>query len=380
MPYVAIYKMTLTMQYNIEELYKLTGRDDKVAVIDFIVGSDNYKEYGSSITVVIIYNQFEREKLERAFREGNLGQTHGKIRVKFLTGAELSSEQKNKLQTKGINSNEIKSVFPGWVHENLFYEEKTRNIRILEIPIQKKPKGGDYNWMYGFKKSLVKDGIGLCPHEREWYLAMKYFFEELELSDDEHNEMYINGTLKPEIELKYLEIKLEREIISPEEEKKYEFLLLDSVMENYEVLKKEINSAGLSMQKLAHEKPELLRYFIKGTTHYIPKRFNILSKKAIYLDWKGFLHVFLRHVKGFEIGQQSKDKTKFLWSSDKITMVMENVIGLIDKEIQVYWEQSPNQRFSKYGEQSLYFEGDYYTFHIEANGRLSTFHMTKKKK
>jgi hypothetical protein len=367
------------MEYFIEELYKLTGRDDKVAVVDFIEGSENHKEYGKSITVVLIYNQFEREKMEIAFREGKLEQTHGKVRVKLLTGAEFSDDQKWKLQKEGINSQDIKSVFSGWVHENLFYEEKTRSLNILEIPLHVKPKGGDYKWMYGFKKRLVRDGVGLHPHEREWYLAMKFFFEEKELSGEELAEIRPNRVLRPEIELKYLEIKLECEVISPEEVTKYESLLRDSVIQNYEVLKREINSAGLGMKKLAQQNPKLLRFLIEGTTHYIPERLNVMGKRAIYLNWKGFLHVFLRHVKEFEIGEQSKEKTKFLWTPDKITIVMKNVINSINKDIQEFWEQNPDQRFSKYGQQALYFEGDYYTFHIEVDGNVSTFHMTKKR-
>jgi hypothetical protein len=365
--------------YHIEDLYKIVGRDDKVAVVDFVEGSEDYTQYGPTITVVFIYSLFERETLEKKFQQGTLNQTHGKAKVKFLSGAKLVEEQIEKLQKDGVNSKDIKSLVSGWTHENVFYEKKIRSIKTLEIPMQRKAKGGDYNWMYGFKKKLIQDGIGLHPYEREWYLAMKIFFEENELTNDELNEMNDDGVLKPEIELKYLEIKLEKEIISPEEEKKYETLLHDFGTSNFKTLKKQINSAGLSLKNLAKQKPNLFRFLIKGVTRYIPERLNISGKKAIYLDWDGFLHVFLRHVKEFEIGEQSKQKTKFSWTPDKITMVMENVIQSVDKEIQEYMKNNPGKRFDKYADGSLYFEGDYYTFHIEPDGRLSTFHMTNKK-
>jgi hypothetical protein len=59
---------------------------------------------------------------------------------------------------------------------------------------------------------------------------------------------------------------------------------------------------------------------------------------------------------------------------------MEKVIAAIDKEIQEFFEARPVSRYSRYGSQSVYFEGDYYTLHIEANGRISTFHKTRKNK
>ncbi len=367
------------MEYFIEELYKLVGRDDKVAVIDFIEESDNYKEYGKSITVLFEYTQFEREKLEKAYRKEELAKSHGKARVKFLTGPELSDEQKENLIKDGINTANIETVLPGWVHENLFYEEKTRSIRKIEVPVERKPRGGDYNWMYGFKKKRVSEGLELHPEEREWYLAMKKFFEEDELTAEELIEMNSDGKFRPEIEMKFLEMKLECEIISEEEDKRYDELLKNSIGSNFEILKKEINDAGLSIDTLNKKHPELFMTLIKGITDFVSHRINVLGKKAIFLDWKGFLHIFLRHCKEFEIGEQSKEKTKFLWTPRDITMVIDKVIDSVDSEIQDYWEKNPNQRFSKYGEQSLYFQGDFYTFHIEGDGRLSTFHQTKKK-
>ncbi len=58
---------------------------------------------------------------------------------------------------------------------------------------------------------------------------------------------------------------------------------------------------------------------------------------------------------------------------------MEKVITSIDNEIQAFFVAHPNTRYSRYGGQAVYFEGDYYTLHIEPSGRISTFHKNKKK-
>lgn len=365
--------------WSTEEFYANIGRDDKVAVIDFREGTECFKEYGPSITIVAVYKANEREAHEVRFQSRKAESTYGKVKVKFLTGAILTNEQKENLLNIGINTGDILKVLSGWSAQNLYHQAKKRSITVHEIPITKEPKGGDYDWMYGFKKRLVKEGTGLCPYEREWYLAMMMFYEEANLTEEERAEMYDQGALKPAIEMKYLEIKLEKEIASPEEDKRFDQLLLASARENYEILKREINSAGLSMERLYVEHPALLNHLLKGTTRYNPHRLNVRGKTAIYLDWRGYLHVFLRHAKEFEIGEQVKHKTKFLWHPKDIIMIIENVVHSVEKEIQEYWEKSPGKRFSKYGDQAFYFEGDYYTFHIDSDGRLSTFHRSDKK-
>jgi hypothetical protein len=98
----------------------------------------------------------------------------------------------------------------------------------------------------------------------------------------------------------------------------------------------------------------------------------------IYIDWKGYIHVFISHVKEFRVGGRFDNKDKLLWHPSDVIPVIKNVISQVDDEIQKFWKVNPISRFSKYGVQSLYFEGDYYTFHVESDGRLSTFHSVKK--
>jgi len=59
-------------------------------------------------------------------------------------------------------------------------------------------------------------------------------------------------------------------------------------------------------------------------------------------------------------------------------MVIDKVIEKINDEIQDFFEKNPGKRYSRYGKKSVYFEGDYYTLHIEPSGAISTFHRTWK--
>ncbi len=368
------------MAYTVENIYEISGRDNRVSVIYFKEASESYKLYGESLTVVFTYSANEREKLEKDFLTGNLQETVGKVKATYLLGEKLDKEIIEKISKEGLDTNDMETVYSGNPSQNLYHLEETRTIKEIKIPLIKQSKGGDFDWMYGFKKSQVIKGVGLTPHERDWYLAMRKFYEEEELYPEELAEMNNEqGVLKPSIEEKYLELKLEKQIITPEEDEKHTKLLFASSQENFKILKEEINSAGLSLEKLKQTNPGLFNYLLKGTYKYIPERLNVSGKRAIYLDFRGFFHVFLRHVKEFEIGVQSKGRAKFLWSPDNVIMVIQSVIESIDVVIQEHWEKYPEKRFSMYGDQALYFEGDYYTFHIEADGRLSTFHKSNKK-
>lgn len=96
------------------------------------------------------------------------------------------------------------------------------------------------------------------------------------------------------------------------------------------------------------------------------------------MDVDSYLHIYMRHVQEFQINKHFEHKDNFLWEEKDIFDVMRHVIEAVDKEYQSFREENPERKFSKYGEQSLYFQGDYYIFHIELSGRISTFHRTKK--
>ena len=365
------------MSYTLDVIYKLAGRGDKVAVLTFDPDSESFKIYGESLTVVFHYDQFEREKFEKRFQEKIDEGTLGSIKARYL-GFELPKKKIESLKKDGINSKDILSIFQSWSHKNLYHKEDKRTIDTLEIPLHRKAKGGDYNWMYGFKRKIVNDGCELFPYEKDFYLAMKMHFEEDKLSDPEKEYVYDNSILKESIERHLLDIKLEKEIITPEEEKRWEEIYLKFMEGNLDKLKQELQDAGSNLAKLYSQNTGLYKHLMTGTYKYIPERLNGLKGKPIYLDWNGYLHVFIRHVEEFKINNAYENKDKFLWDPKDILTVIHKVIENVDDEIQGFWKVNPGQRFSKYGAQSLYFEGDYYTFHVEGDGRLSTFHRNRK--
>lgn len=367
------------MEYSVEDIYRLVGRDDKVAVLTFHQDSEAYKSYGDSLTIVFIYDMKEREVLEKQFKENSNTKTFGHVKARPLV-INLNEQQTTALKEQGIHSKDIQFIFPSpWGTKNPFYKEENRKLNRIEIPFQSEPKGGDYNWMYGFEKNLILDGVKLIPSSMDLYLAMKLFFEPDKITEEEKILIYDNGSLRTSIEREFLEIKMDKEVSTKEEDDRFFELSKLHMNSNLEILKTELKRAGTNLSKLYSLNAGLYHHLMTGTLLYIPEQLNGFKGVPIYLDWKGYIHVFTRHVKEFEVSERFDETDKLLWHPSDVIPVIKKVISQVDTEIQKFWENNPTSRFSKYGVQSLYFEGDYYTFHVEPDGRISTFHSFKKR-
>ncbi len=366
------------MEYTPEDIYLLVGKEDKVAGLTFKYGTDSFKEYGSFISVVFIYTQKERQQLDEKIKiKPYIG--GGFLKAEYL-GLDLSIDKIEKLRNTGVNCEDIIDIlnylFPT---KNSFHSKETRSIDKMEIKLNTMPKGQDYDWMYGFKRKLVKENIGLCPEERNFYLAGKYYYEYDELTADELVEMTEKeGLLKEDVEIELLLIKYIREEISDEEKEIYAKLVDKKITARIEILNKYLEEIGSSFKKLATTNINQAFKMFSKVIHFKEHRLNVISKVPIYLDIHSYLHIYLRHVKEMQVNQQFENKDNFQWNEEDVFSVMEKVIEKSDEEIQQYFNDYPGKQYSCYGEKSIYFQGDYYTFHIEPNGRVSTFHKNKK--
>ncbi|MFC0513166.1 hypothetical protein ACFFGT_03105 [Mucilaginibacter angelicae] len=366
-------------KYAIEEIYDLVGRDDRTASVTFIPGTASYQKFGAYVTVTFLYTQDEREKMDELAKQQ--GAHSGKVRAEYLVG-DLTPELIKELQTTGIDADDILDI--AYFHakpKNTFHSQEVRTIKKIEIPLEIKPKGGDYDWIYGFTKKLITDGIGITPKQRNFYLAAKLIYEEAELTDDEKAEIYAEETqLREGVEWEYLQIKLMREEITAEETKRLGFLLSEKKKSDQAILDKYLQQVGSSMQKLVQANIDQAVTMLLMVQSFKEQKFNVMGKVPVYLDIDGFMHVYMRHVEEMKVNDRFEHKDNFQWATEDVFTVMKKVITSIDEEIQAFFIARPNTRYSRYGNQSVYFEGDYYTLHIELDGRISTFHKNRKKR
>jgi hypothetical protein len=366
------------MKYTLEEIYLLVGREDKTAGLKLIPGTDAYKKYGSFITVEFIYNQYERPDMDKMIQNRPFSNS-GMVKARYL-GDELSADQVLSLKKEGIHSDDIWEIsYFVSPTGNTYHSEQQRTIKTFELPLRMKPKGGDLDWMYGFNRKMVLKSIGLSPKERAFYLAAKYFYEPNELTMKEKTEMFSeDGQLKDPVEWEYLQIKLVREDISAKETEKLGAMFNLKNRADFLLLDKYLQEVGSSMQKLAATNIDQAVKLFSKTNSFKERRLNSIGKIPVYLDVDGYLHIYTRHVEEMKVNDRFEHKDNFQWKEGDVFTVMQKVVQKIDKEIQDFFERTPNTRYSRYGSQSIYFEGDYYTIHIEPTGRIATFYKNKK--
>ncbi len=366
------------MDYTIEKVYTVAGKFDKVATITFKKDSEAFKLYGDHVTVVFLYNQFEREDLDQRIHDSN-NVTQGQVRAKSLL-SELSEEKKEKLANEGIHTGDIFSLFYFGNHDkNTFHSNETRTIQKINVPIYLQPKGKDIDWMYGLSKRYVQDGIGLCPRERAFYIAGKFYYEPEEMDDAEMDELIRpDGSLHEKVEWEFLQIKYRREELGEEGKKRLSAMFKEKKKNDLSLLDKYLKEAGSSIERLSKENIDMAAALLTKVNFFQERRLNVSGKIALYLDIDSYLHIYMRHVKELKVNSHFESKDNFQWSEDDVVVVMKKVIEQTNDEVQDYLQKNPGKRYGKWGRQSIYFEGDYYTIHIEPTGQISTFHKNRK--
>jgi hypothetical protein len=367
--------------HSLLNVYKLIGRDDKAGLLEFVSGSDAHQEYGDTLNVVLVYTQAEREELEAIIATGSTAANMtGCVKARYL-GFDLPEEKRQKLLTTGVNTADINSIYyVNGPSVNTFHSEATRSVEPLVIPIQKLPKGGDYDWIYGFVKAQVAQGVGLTPHDRNFYLAAKLYFEPTAITLEEEAEMRDGAALKSGIEAELLKLKEEREDITAEERERAGVLLKEHCNKCAAILEQALQDVGSSLPKLLKKSPEHATKLLVSVVMFEDRKLNVNGKIPIYLDLAGYLHVYMRHVKEMKVDKTFEHKDNFQWAEEDVLMVMQNVIKQVEDEVQIHFAQNPGKRYQRYGSQSVYYLGDYYNLYIEPDGRISTFFKSKKKR
>lgn len=365
-------------RYYIEDIYELVGLEDRVASISFLPDSESFRLYGNHITAVFLYTQKERLCLDERIKDKE-NKTADYAKVKYL-GDRLDKDSLNQLEKNGIYCEDIASVMtlPGF-DRNTFHSDKKREITTLEIPIYSEAKGRDYDWIYGFSKQQVADGVTFCPQERIFYLSCKYYYEPQNITDEEKLEMFEGEHLKQLMQFEYLKIKYRREEITMDENKILNVLYLKNKQDCKDILEKYLNQSGSSIKKLANENIELYIDLMQSVLLFKEIRLNVNTQHPIYLDLEGYLHIFMRHVAEMKVNEQFAHKDNFQWDLDDVITVIKHVVEDVENEAQDFFENNKGKQYCKFGDQAVYFEGDYYAVYIADNGRLQSLFKIKKK-
>lgn len=370
------------MLYSLENIYCTVGKDDKVAALTLKPDSESYEKYGSEPTVVFQYTQRERELMDKQLLDNTV--THGKMRAKVLGyGLPFDLPESQEMEFIEINSQDIECIYslPLNLNFNTFHSEEKRKINKLRIEIDSMPNGGDWDWYYGFEKKRVEEkGIILSPEEQYRYLALKLFYERSALTEEEKANIFVaENNLNEYVGFHYLKILDDKGIKANEKViEKLAELFYKRMYEKHKLLDKYLSQAGSSFKKLIKEDPNMLNTLFTKLLKFRQKRLNVLGRYPIYMDEDSYLHILTRHVEDYKFNNHFEEKDNFQWEEEDVMVVIEKVIEEIDEDYQVFRSQRPTTQYSRYNDKSVYFEGDYYTFHIEPSGRIATFHKNRK--
>ncbi|MBA3900915.1 MAG: hypothetical protein H0X62_12030, partial [Bacteroidetes bacterium] len=146
--------------------------------------------------------------------------------------------------------------------------------------------------------------------------------------------------------------------------------------QSIQMFEKVLEQSGSSLEKFATDNLGQAAELFYNVLHFKEIRINVLVKHPIYIDLESYIHIYLSYFEEFQVNNPFENKNNFRLN-EEVFNLMEEVIDQIEDEYQLFREENPEQRFSKFGKKGFYLEGDYYTFYIEPNGRISTFHKNK---
>lgn len=361
--------------YRQSDLYRLCGRDDYVANIEFIHDSWSYQKYGNNITVCIVYTPKERKQLEN-----NIYALDNNYMVKAEILLHLDEEDKL-IEKEGFDVRDIAtiSVLPNDRVNNRYYSSEKRKLNYINVSMNASPNGEDIHWIYGFYIKLKSNDIALSPEEEWAYLAYKFLLEKESLSDSENKVIgNTNGVVtNPNVLFYILLWKESKENLTESEEKSLSKIKAEKFQIRYKKMNEVLKEMG-GFWGFAKKYPEKAALLLSKAWYFQETRFSN-GKHLIYMDWDSLLHIYIRHVEELTTKHQYSERTKFQLLENDVLPVIEHILHAIDDEYQKFKDIFPDRKFSKYADQAYYLNGDYYAFRIDKDGRLETFYKLEGK-
>lgn len=244
----------------------------------------------------------------------------------------------------------------------------------IEVKID--PTGFDINrstrWLLGQK---IKSGYSLTDFEWDKFCGLSVFLEPESIEVDIiRNHAFEQGAIKSSVRFHELEAKLySKDITSKEVMEFNEFLKQRKEVRINSITQEIKKSTNKTLEKFENDFPEI--YIAIEASRFQFENETLVyhdAVKPIYWDYEGYLHIYLRHCDELEIEGHFENKTKFQYTQKDIKRIL--VIAIKKLLPQINARLSEGKEFRVWGDKSLYFNGNHYSLHILANGRVTAFH------
>ena len=152
------------------------------------------------------------------------------------------------------------------------------------------------------------------------------------------------------------------------------------VQERFGILKDELKKAGISFNLFGGKYKEQALFFLQKLFSFRDKSFNIQGKHPLYMDYRSFVHIYIRHVDDVNMGEQLARKDKFQLYEKDVMYVIDDVMHELNDDYQKFKDENPNLKFFRTGDKAFYRNGDYYEVYVDKDGRLESFYKASRNK
>lgn len=363
-------------------LYEFAGRTDDVCTLDLREGSEVFELFGPKVTVEFVYTQEERRKLEADLTSlDNVPNVKAKGLV-FLFGK--GKDKSDYLLSTGIPIKDIVSAFV--LHytpdNNTFGNSEKRSLKITEVPFKAYGGGRDIGWMYGFMCRRKKQGIGFMPDDEDRYTAYRFILDRDKMSGEDRYKVFDKDghIAMTNVGYHYLKWGEEAGLLGEKDKELLGELKRRRTHERLGVLKEELKKAGISFNLFSGNYKEQAMFFIQKLFTFHDKSFNILGKHPLYMDYRSFVHIYMRHVEDVNMGEQLAQKDKFQLYEKDVMYMIDHVMHELEKDYQQFRDANPDKKYKRTGNKAFYCLGDYYEVFVDKDGRLESFYKASRKK
>lgn len=371
-PFVEVYGDTFAYL----DLYELVGKQQFMTTFNFKENSEAYSVYGDSVIGTIYYNRKINKKLQDSCEFGDESD-FSKIHIVVPPSEKLSIEKIESLKYEygGFLISDIESIsfFPYQreVERHTTGEKKVPNIINIEVDCS----DIDPDILcraYLFKKN--DDGVDLIFFEKEQFIGITLALNEKRIDSRilEHFGFTLDDVSKNmNVWYYFYQTKERRNTLLESDKQKYIEIQEILNTEKFNKVMKELLKSGVKAEALKNT-GKILPEIMNSCLSFKPS-ILLHGKKQIYWNLDSFVHILMRHVKNYQLGN-FKVGTPFSYQEKDLKDLIEKVLTCIKEEYKEHILKKPDSLFSRQGRQAVLFNGDYYNLRIEPDGRLSQFH------
>ena len=366
---------------NAASIYRNIGVNNFFTSIYLNEDSPLLKKYPQVIHGILFYTLKERNKYEGlSDKEINF---ISKNKIRIITEQNIQNKTKNNLQFDGIPCEEVDDIY--YIPESFNTDKDDKGKRVIplqiKVPIKKTHELEDEELTIVLTEKFLRNGIPLLIDEKYKYLGIKRALTNDHVEDELLKSLNIDRTEiaeNPEILLYYYSTKQKITSLNTYEKEQLQSIKSKITSDKLDLLYFELKKHNPNWKKILEHKDQLnLLNQIVGGFDTIRIGFR---NPPNHINLKSYIHIVLRHFEETQIGDYFMNKSKIPYILSDLKSLASAVIDTLDSDLKEYFKSKPSKRFKRYGERSIYYNGDYYCIYIEPDGRVSSFFNYERKK